>query len=86
MALCIRNPHAEKLLRQLSRQTGQGLTQTILAVLEREAHRTQGHTQASRIEDGILAISQRCAALPDRDPRQPDEILGYDEHGGLPGW
>jgi hypothetical protein len=26
-------------------------------------------------------IAQRAAALPVLDPRSPDEILGYDEHG-----
>lgn len=28
-----------------------------------------------------MEIGRRCAALPDQDTRQPDEILGYDEHG-----
>jgi antitoxin VapB len=29
----------------------------------------------------LLEIGQRCAALPDLDPRTPDEILGYDANG-----
>jgi hypothetical protein len=32
----------------------------------------------------IMAISRRCAALPRRTGRTPDEIIGYDERG-LPG-
>jgi hypothetical protein len=29
----------------------------------------------------ILAISQRCAELPELDTRSADEILGYDKNG-----
>jgi hypothetical protein len=28
-----------------------------------------------------MAIARRIASAPDRDPRTPDEILGYDERG-----
>jgi hypothetical protein len=31
--------------------------------------------------EGGLEISWRCAALPVLDPRTPNEILDYDEHG-----
>ena len=26
-------------------------------------------------------IARQCSALPDLDPRSPDEILGYDDEG-----
>ena len=29
----------------------------------------------------LVEIGRRCAALPDLDAREADEILGYDEHG-----
>lgn len=29
----------------------------------------------------MRAISRRVAALPERDPRPVDEIVGYDENG-----
>jgi hypothetical protein len=29
----------------------------------------------------LNAIALRCASLPVRDARAPDEIIGYDEHG-----
>jgi len=31
--------------------------------------------------DELDDIGRRCARLPVRDPRPPDEILGYDEDG-----
>jgi antitoxin VapB len=36
---------------------------------------------ATSLKDEILAISGRCAALPDFDLRSTAEILGYDERG-----
>jgi hypothetical protein len=32
----------------------------------------------------ILEVSRRCAASPELDPRDADEIIGYDANG-LPG-
>jgi len=43
--------------------------------------REEGKRSAGRLEDELLAIGRRCAALPDLDRRSPDEILGYDEVG-----
>jgi antitoxin VapB len=83
MALSIRNPVAEKLARDLSRQTGRGITQCIIEALEHELQRRRGRVRAPRLEEDIRAISARCAALPDLAARTPDEILGYDEYGGL---
>jgi antitoxin VapB len=39
---------------------------------------------ARSLEEEIMAISRRCAALPRRTERTPEEIIGYDPHG-LPG-
>jgi hypothetical protein len=33
------------------------------------------------VADEIMRISHRCRALPERDQRCADEILGYDERG-----
>jgi hypothetical protein len=37
--------------------------------------------EAPSLKDQILAISRRCASLPDRDLRSAAEILAYDEYG-----
>jgi hypothetical protein len=29
----------------------------------------------------LREIGEHCAALPDIDPRSPDDIIGYDETG-----
>jgi antitoxin VapB len=86
MALSIRNPVAEELARELARQTGKGITETIIAALQHERQRRRGRVRAPRLEEELQAISARCAALPDLDTRSAEKVLGYDRHGGLPPW
>jgi hypothetical protein len=43
----------------------------------------RGRVSSEKVVAEVLAISQRCAALPDRDRREADVILGYDESGGF---
>jgi antitoxin VapB len=42
------------------------------------ARRTPRSTAKRELLERIAA---HCAALPVLDPRAPDQILGYDEHG-----
>ena len=81
MALSIRNPHAEKLAREVAAQTGENLTQAIVRALEERLERLRGRRAAEDVAADIMSIAKRCRALPDLDPRSPDEILGYDEDG-----
>ena len=81
MALSIKNPIAERLARQVASETGEGLTQAIIFALEERLERLKRHRTAPDLVETLLAISRRCSALPDLDPRSSDEILGYDEHG-----
>lgn len=81
MALSIKHPEADKLARQLAEVTGESLTDAIIQALRERLRREQGKIRPTRLRDEIRAIRQRCAALPVRDHRSPDEILGYDEKG-----
>ena len=81
MALSIKHPEADKLARQLAEATGESLTDAIIQALRERLRREQGRIRPPRLRDEIRAIRQRCAALPVRDHRSPDEILGYDEQG-----
>lgn len=83
MPLSIKNDRAERLARELARETGESLTATILHSLEERLERLKGRRTAPDLVDTILSISERCAALPDLDPRSPDAILGYDDHGAF---
>lgn len=81
MALSIRNPRAEKLAREIAAECGENLTEAIIHALEERLQRLKGRRGARDIAAEIVRISLRCRALPDRDGRSADEILGYDEKG-----
>ena len=85
MALSIKNPEAEELARRVAAESGESLTQAIIHALEERLERLKGRRRAPDLKETLLAISSRCSALPDLDPRHPDEILGYDERGTFSG-
>ena len=81
MALSIRNEETEKLAREVARETGESITEAIHVALEERLLRLSGRRVVPDLAAEILRIGARCAALPDRDTRSPDEILGYGPDG-----
>jgi antitoxin VapB len=81
MALSIKHPEADRLARELADATGETLTEAIINALRERLRREQGRARGPRLRDDIRAIRRRCAALPVRDHRSSDQILGYDEKG-----
>jgi antitoxin VapB len=81
MALSIKNPEVDALARELAKSTGLSITDAILKALREQLVRENGRSRARGLREDLLAISSRCAALPDLDPRTPEEILGFDEFG-----
>jgi antitoxin VapB len=81
MALNIKDRETDSLVRELAALTGEPITDAVkIAVRERlERERRLRPGKASVAE--VLAIAAKIAAKPVVDPRSPDEILGYDEHG-----
>lgn len=81
MPLSIKHPEADRLARELAEQTGESLTEAVIAALRERLARARGRLTAPKIEEQLMEIGRRCAALPDLDERPADAILGYDEHG-----
>ena len=80
MALNIKDPETDRLVRRLAEVTGEKMTDAVrIAVGERLERVAQRHGKASL--DELLAIANRVASKPVVDPRTPEEILGYDEFG-----
>ena len=83
MALSLKDPETDRLARAVAALTGESLTDAVRTALSerlaRENLRRHGKTPglAARLRE----IGKHCAALPDLDPRNPDEIVGYDEQG-----
>jgi antitoxin VapB len=81
MALNIRNPEAERLAEALARLTGETKTEAVTRALRDRLARVRRERARRRLADELDELARRCAGLPVRDLRTPDEILGYDDHG-----
>jgi antitoxin VapB len=81
MALSIKNRKAELLAAEVARETGETRTDAVIHALEERLARLRGRKASVGDLSVLRQIAAHCAALPDLDPRTPDEILGYDERG-----
>lgn len=81
MALNIRNSEAEALAAALAKLTGETKTEAVTKALRDRLARVRRERSRRRLADELDDIARHCAALPVRDPRPADEILGYDESG-----
>lgn len=80
MALNIKDPETDRLARELSKATGETVTEAVRNAVRERLARLPRKGKKSVAEE-LNEIALRCAALPDFDTRTPDEILGYDENG-----
>jgi antitoxin VapB len=81
MALNIRNGEAEKLAEALAKLTGETKTEAVTRALRDRLARLRRERSKRSLADQLDEIAVHCAALPVRDTRTPEEILGYDERG-----
>ena len=83
MPITVKNQQVEETAREVARLSGRSLTDAIGHALEEELRQLTQARRAHRTEALLLDIAKRCAALPDCDTRSPEEILGYDQDGGI---
>ena len=81
MPLSIKNKEAERLARQVAKETGESLTEAIEHALAERLQRLQQKRRRRLLTENLEDILRRVDRLPGRDDRPADEILGYDEHG-----
>ncbi|MGC2284565.1 MAG: type II toxin-antitoxin system VapB family antitoxin [Candidatus Acidiferrum sp.] len=81
MALSIKNPQTEELAREISRETGESLTDAITVALRDRLQRLRGRRHARNLVQEVDDILRRVDALPTLDDRSEDDILGYDSQG-----
>jgi len=84
MPLNIKNAEADRLAHDLAEKTGETLTEVVIKALRERLMRYEGRKFPLSLETELMDIGRRCAALPDVDQRNADEILGYNEIG-VPG-
>jgi antitoxin VapB len=82
MPLSIKDPEADRLVRELAATTGETITVAVMvAVRERLAREERKRQDTAGLLEDIRAISRHCASLPVLDTRSDDEIMGWDENG-----
>jgi antitoxin VapB len=82
VALSLKDPETDRLARQVAALTGETLTGAIRTALsERLARERLKRGRAASSRGELAKIIKAFAALPVLDPRDPDEIIGYDENG-----
>lgn len=81
MPLSIKDPEAERLARLLAERTGESLTVATRRALEERLRRVGAAGRRAALLEDLAASRRRWSALPVLDPRSPDEIVGYDDHG-----
>jgi antitoxin VapB len=81
MALSLKDPDADRLAREVAKRTGETLTGAIVTALRERLARLKGPSRRRPLRDELREIGRRVAALPTRDERPDQDILGYDEHG-----
>lgn len=80
MALNIKDRETDSLVRELAALTGEPITDAVKVAVRERLERERRLRPKASVEE-ILALVERFAAKPVVDPRTPDEIIGYDEHG-----
>lgn len=81
MALNIKDARTDRLARELAQLTGQSITEAVAQALE-EKLRTERRRRGKLINrDEVMRLVREITSAPILDPRTPEEILGYDEHG-----
>jgi antitoxin VapB len=83
MALNIKDPETDRLVRELAALTGQPITVAVREAVEDKLKATRARRAGSSADRMRLyeEIAARGRARPTLDDRTADEIVGYDEDG-----
>ena len=78
MALSIKKEEADRLARELARETGESITDAVVESLRERLERVRNQQSKSRKLRDLVA---EVGGYPVLDDRSPDLILGFDESG-----
>lgn len=81
MPLNIKNVAAHTLAKKIATLTGESMTKVVTEALQEKLARVERVKGRAGLAEELDRIALRCARLPRRDNRSPDEIIGYDERG-----
>ncbi len=81
MALSIKDPEADRLARELAKQTGESITETIVVALRERLARQRRQSGVNDRRRKLQALRSATRELRVLDARSADSILGYDDKG-----
>lgn len=81
MALNIKDPEADRLVRELVAVTGESITDAARTAFAERLQRVRARTVPAADRGRVRDIIERGRARRVIDARSDDEILGYDENG-----
>ncbi|RUA26565.1 MAG: PSK operon transcription factor [Actinobacteria bacterium] len=81
MALNIKDPEADRLVRALADATGESITVAARRAFAERLDRVKAQSTAPDVRADLEAIISRGRERATLDARSADEIIGYDEHG-----
>ncbi|MGP7796574.1 type II toxin-antitoxin system VapB family antitoxin [Sphingomonas sp. CLY1604] len=81
MGINIKHDAYEQAIRELAANRGLSLTDAIGMAVCNELERDREAERRADFLQSVREVQAAFAAMPVRDPRMPDEIIGYDEHG-----
>lgn len=81
MALNIKDPTADRLVRELAETTGESITTAVTIAVRERLDRIGRMAPAEVRKREIMRIAKRAAAEPVIDDRTEDEIFGWNEDG-----
>lgn len=80
MGLSIKNEETERLIRELAKRRGVGVTTAIRLAVTNELAKTPPSKNPETIKAAVREIQQRWKSFPPIDAKQMDDFL-YDENG-----
>jgi antitoxin VapB len=81
MALNIKDPTADRLVRELAETTGESITTAVTIAVRERLERIGRMAPAEVRKREIMRIAKRAASRPVIDDRTDDELFGWDEDG-----
>jgi len=84
MALSIKDPEADRLVRELAAATGESITDAARIAFAERLQRIRARSVATGDRERVREIIRRARERRPVDDRTEAEILGYDENG-IPG-
>jgi len=79
MALNIKDRETEEVVRRLAQRTGLSITDAVREAAAEKLAAIDADKGARKAT--LRAFIDRARAIPNRDPRTDDEILGYNDRG-----